>query len=1232
MLVMVSDCMFIEWNLILSVMCLDGSGKFGLILAKAVRRIFTMWPRFIMAVLTFATLTFTTEAQLSVSDLGAGMPSSFASPKSYYWTNPAFHYWFPTTNAFVGNIYLGTNEIGGGMLDSTNTFAPLQFSFMVSNSASFEVKTLNQDYGAIQVRVTDGQTNYFSTVSWGQLYPNSSPSFYLVKMPYLTNWNVTVAMTLGGGVPANVWGLNVPSTAAVYSNTLPRQRIVVVLGDSYAKGYIASSGSQFLQGFAWDLWSMAPNILIYPAGIGGQGYVNAFNYPPYYQSRLTNDVFNLNPDYVLVTGTINDNGYTTNSIYAAAVQLYQTISSQLPNAKFGVIGTWYLGQGDTAPVASEISRDQAQQAAANLVGLPYASPVQGLWGAGGVGSDSVHPTAARYQTFAHDINTNMIYWWGTNWTQGPQASVSVIGSTSPLRITTAALAACTNGLTYSQSLQAAGGHPPYTWSVMSGSLPASISLSSTGLISGLATPAGNYNITLGLTDSTGVSTNQSLALAIVNVVSPLQLVPTALANGTNGLPYSQSLSAIGGTLPYAWSITSGSLPAGLTLSPSGVISGTAAATGTFNFTVGLLDALGVNVSLQTALTIVDANITATTLNVADFGAIGDATSFTVSTISNSTVVSVVGTNIFSSADVGKVIEVFRAGPWLSYSNWGVVVTQQDIICTITNVSQGTNLSLSIPCGWTMNAYCVVGRNNAQAFQAAINTASNLVATGQSTNATIGIPPGQYLMISSSALNPNYVMSGISDTHPALTIASGGITLLGLGNSPTDTILMGCGAGMEHRVSSSLTWISSGYAPYVPMRDTLIWCRGPVSSRQYPLVLQNMTLDGGLTNAVQNYNYWTPIQANGAGWDTTHHAVADWDGTVSFQMHQLKVFTNCVFQHWRGEMLICWTSNVTNCFNDIANCTFSDGNATADNLYYGQHIHGCTFKNLEKVTEYYQANANLPTLFENNLITNIAGNILVINGATTNANPPAYIIQNNIFYGLPNLDDILFTPAENVVVSNNVFHGQATGISFSAAGLQPANGTAAVMSNIVIVANSFNDTFLPICMDGYPVMNVAISNNTSASTYSFAMGGSGFKTNIILAANVGGAAASSGSIQGGEYFVDLPSDQLGWYQYNDWTGTRNIIAYWNGHRHMILHSMANSVFSLDDTKPAVMPVGAQLSVTNIASSAVSIYSGSALTGPANALAPHQCLTFYWQNGAWQTNAISLLPPSDLRLQP
>ncbi|MEW6127080.1 MAG: putative Ig domain-containing protein, partial [Acidobacteriota bacterium] len=71
---------------------------------------------------------------------------------------------------------------------------------------------------------------------------------------------------------------------------------------------------------------------------------------------------------------------------------------------------------------------------------------------------------------------------------------------------------------------------------------------------------------------------------------PLSIVTTSpLANATTGQAYSQTLVASGGTAPYTWSLVSGSLPAGLTLSSSGVISGTPTTAGTANFTVQVGD-------------------------------------------------------------------------------------------------------------------------------------------------------------------------------------------------------------------------------------------------------------------------------------------------------------------------------------------------------------------------------------------------------------------------------------------------------------------------------------------------------------------------------------------------------------------------------------------------------------------------------------------------------------------
>ena len=71
--------------------------------------------------------------------------------------------------------------------------------------------------------------------------------------------------------------------------------------------------------------------------------------------------------------------------------------------------------------------------------------------------------------------------------------------------------------------------------------------------------------------------------------SPLSVSTTSLPNSTQSVPYSQTLTASGGTAPYGWALMSGFLPPGLSLSPGGQISGTPTSTGTYSFTVRVTD-------------------------------------------------------------------------------------------------------------------------------------------------------------------------------------------------------------------------------------------------------------------------------------------------------------------------------------------------------------------------------------------------------------------------------------------------------------------------------------------------------------------------------------------------------------------------------------------------------------------------------------------------------------------
>jgi uncharacterized protein (DUF433 family) len=147
----------------------------------------------------------------------------------------------------------------------------------------------------------------------------------------------------------------------------------------------------------------------------------------------------------------------------------------------------------------------------------------------------------------------------------------------------------------------AGGWAPYTFAISAGALPTGLSLNtSTGVISGTATAQGSYTATLRVTDGDA----QTATMAVnITVAGDLSITGTPANFGTTTVAYSDSsLGHSGGQSPYAFSISSGALPAGLTLNTgTGAITGTPTTPGTYNFTVKVSDA---NASFaSTALTI-----------------------------------------------------------------------------------------------------------------------------------------------------------------------------------------------------------------------------------------------------------------------------------------------------------------------------------------------------------------------------------------------------------------------------------------------------------------------------------------------------------------------------------------------------------------------------------------------------------------------------------------------------
>jgi hypothetical protein len=148
------------------------------------------------------------------------------------------------------------------------------------------------------------------------------------------------------------------------------------------------------------------------------------------------------------------------------------------------------------------------------------------------------------------------------------------------------------------ALKASGGTGPYTWAVTTGTLPAGLTLSSSGMISGSPTVAGTSTFTVTVTDSatpTAHTASGSLSITI-NPQLAISTTGTLTNIGEAGAVYpTTALTQTGGVGPFNWVLNSGSLPGGLTLSSTGSVTGTISASavpGTFNFTAKVTDSQG----------------------------------------------------------------------------------------------------------------------------------------------------------------------------------------------------------------------------------------------------------------------------------------------------------------------------------------------------------------------------------------------------------------------------------------------------------------------------------------------------------------------------------------------------------------------------------------------------------------------------------------------------------------
>jgi Putative Ig domain len=298
---------------------------------------------------------------------------------------------------------------------------------------------------------------------------------------------------------------------------------------------------------------------------------------------------------VQVADSTNPVRTATQAMSIAVNSLLSITPITLPNAVLSVSLSpiTFSATGGVAPLTWSISSGSLPAG----LSLSAAGVITGIPTAAGLASFTVqvmdHSAPAQTATLAVSLQVNSL-----------------------LSITTSVLPDAISGVPYVGALVSTGGVTPLTWSITSGALPAGLSLNATtGAITGLSTATGTSSFTAQVTDSSHPAQVKTLS-ATIRTDSVLSIVPTSLPAAVLGLLYNTTLTANGGVGPFTWSVSSGSLPAGLSLSSSGVLTGTPTIGGAVNFTLQVTDhsspaqtaTLPVSISVNALLSITSATL------------------------------------------------------------------------------------------------------------------------------------------------------------------------------------------------------------------------------------------------------------------------------------------------------------------------------------------------------------------------------------------------------------------------------------------------------------------------------------------------------------------------------------------------------------------------------------------------------------------------------------------------